>query len=310
MKFPLFIFLLLFSCIATAQDLFMEKYFLKDNTFFHLKSKDTLITYTIATATSHHYSLNYIIDTTLLIYRSEKLYEGKISAVKISNNEILLYSLKQVNHFIKVPELSNSDANYMHNNYLLGGCILNSLNETYNLEYYAHYDFYSFYQNYNDSIYLYQPKEVFKPFITEKVNAINDSLKKRNNQIMIFSNSLQEKLNDNNYETFKDSIFVLLSDTMSLKCFDQKIDYLIDNHPESYLQLIEEKPDNKIDLINYKLYKRSNLKKLKKVTGHDEAFKSFRSEYRKDRLRKTLIISALSAYHIVLFGGIIYLIVR
>jgi hypothetical protein len=97
MKLPLFIFLLLFSSIASAQDVFKEKYFKKDNTFFHLKSKDTLITYTIAIATSHHYSLNYITDTTFLVYKTEKLYEGKKSAVKISNNEILLYSLKFLN---------------------------------------------------------------------------------------------------------------------------------------------------------------------------------------------------------------------
>ncbi|MFN5982658.1 MAG: hypothetical protein ACK479_04280, partial [Fluviicola sp.] len=115
MKFPFFIFILLFSFITTAQDVFKEKYFKKDNTFFYLKSKDSLISYTIATTTSQRYSLNYIIDTSFLFYKTEKLYEGKKSAIKISNNEILLYSLKQVNHFIKVPELSNSDANYMLN---------------------------------------------------------------------------------------------------------------------------------------------------------------------------------------------------
>jgi hypothetical protein len=309
-KFTLLFFLISITIFSSAQDVFKEKYFKKDNTFFHLKSKDTLITYTIATATSHHYSLNYITDTTFLVYKTEKLYEGKKSAVKISNNEILLYSLKQVNHFIKVPELSNSDANYMLNNYLLGGCILNTLNESNNLEYYTGYNFYSFYQNYNDSIYLYQPKEVFKPFITEKIKTLNDSLKERNNQILIFSNSLQEKLNVNNYIAFKDSIFILLSDTMSLKCFDQKINYLIVNHPESYLKLIEEKPEYQTHLINYLFLKRSNLKKLKTVSGHEKALKLFKSEYRKDRLRKTLIISALSAYHIALFGGIYYLIVR
>lgn len=308
MKITLFCLLVSLSTFLSAQDIFKEKYYQKDNVFYHLKSKDTLVYYKIGHVNNHFYSLDYFKDTTFLNYLSNKQYQGKYANIKIENQELFLNVSKSKDRFIKVQQIDTFRANKLLNNYFLDEKLLSVY---YNKDsIYVHYDYFSDYRFFLDSIELSKPNIEFKENVNQKFSRINDSIQKINNKIIAFSKSLQKNIESDNYSRYKDSLFILLSDYMSVICFNEKINYIIQNNPERYLQLISEYPNFKNDLLTSYFYSRKNKKKIKSV----ENFKIAKKTYLKDRRRtirnNVLVFTGITSIYAVIWGGIIYLIVR
>lgn len=308
MKLPLFIFLLLFSSIASSQELFKEKYYKKNNVFYHLKSKDTLVYYKIAYANNHFYSLDYFKDTSFLNYQPNELYQGKYAEIKVKNQELFLNVSKSKDHFIKVQQIEPSEANKLLNNYYLDAKLFSMYYNTDSI--YVYHDYFSEYRFFLDSIELSKPNKEFKEIVNQKFARINDSIQKINNKIIAFSKSLQKNIEADNYAKYKDSLFILISDTMSLICFVEKINYIIQNYPERYLQLISEQTTFKNQLLTSYFYSRKNKKQIKTVEKFREAKKTYLKDRRKTIRNNILIFSGITSIYAVIWGGIIYLIVK
>lgn len=311
MKFPLLFLFITFTLFSRAQDSIHEDlFFQSENNLFQIQNKKTLITYTIRHQNNKYY-LDFISDTSYLKFQKDVKHNGKSSAVKISNNELYLYSLKRENDFIKVPKISNDSANTLLNYFAANTAFVNFNDDTTfeikNIRYNSFIEF----DEFNKPTMLQQNHKEFLTLLNNRVAFIKDSLIKKDHQITLIYNSLKEKIEANNYEAYSDSLFLLTTDSLfSYTRFKELITEILNSHPENYLKLIENKSKFRSNLIDPFMNSRESKRKVKVVTGYESGKKLFMKEYRRNR--RFLIFSAttLVTFGTAFYGGIIYLIVK
>jgi hypothetical protein len=310
MKLPLLFLFISFILFSRAQDSIKTNlYFRTENKIFQINN-NTLITYSINILNPKIY-LEYFSDTSYLNFQNNVKYNGKSSAVKISSNEIYLYSLKRENDYIKVPKISNDSANYLFNYFATNNVSIDFRNDTLFEINYLRFNSYFEFIGLNKPKTLHLDHSEFMTLLNSRVAFIKDSLIKKDQQITQIYNSLKEKIEANNYEAYSDSLFLLTSDSLfSYSRFKELITEILNSHPENYLKLIEEKTKFRSNMIDPFMNSRKSKRMVKSVVGYKEGKKLFMKEYRRNRRFLIFAATTYVTFATAFYGGIIYLIVK